>query len=70
MKMRYHFFLFLFDPDILWVLIPLLFILLVMMKKRQSSKIKRRWKIDERINPPDNSYDQYYDGYYDDKDQV
>jgi len=70
MKMRYHFFLFLFDPDILWVVIPLLFIFLIIMKKRQGSKIKRRWKIEERINPPDDSYDQYYDGYYDDKDQV
>lgn len=69
-KMRYHFFLFLFDANLLWVIIPLLFILLVVMKKRQGSKIKRRWKIEDRINPPDDSYDQYYDGYYDDKDQV
>lgn len=70
MSMRYHFFLFLFDANLLWVLIPLLFILLVIYKKRQSSKIKRRWKIEDRINPPDDSYNQYYDGYYDDKDQV
>jgi hypothetical protein len=70
MSMRYHFFLFLLDADLLWVMIPLLFILLVIYKKRQSLKIKRRWKKEDRINPPDGSYDQYYDGYYDDKDQV
>jgi hypothetical protein len=70
MGMRYHFFLFLFDPDLLWVLIPLLFILLVLYKRRQNARVKRRWKIEDRINPPDDSYDQYYDGYYDDQDKI
>lgn len=70
MTMRYHFFLFLFDIELLWVLIPLFFVLLVIFKRRQNAKVKKRWRIEDRINPPDNSYDQYYDGYYDDKDKV
>jgi hypothetical protein len=70
MSMRYHFFLFLLDARLFWLLIPLFFIILVIYKKRQSAKVKKRWKIEDRINPPDDSYNQYYDGYYDDKDKV
>ena len=70
MSMRYHFFLFLFDEKLFWLIIPLLFIMLVILKKRQGAKIKRRWKMEDRINPPDDSYNRYYDGYYDDKDKV
>lgn len=69
-SMRYHYFLFLLDPNLLWVIVPLFFIFLVILKRRQGKKIKRRWKIEDRINPPDDSYNQYYDGYYDDQDQI
>ncbi|UCC79208.1 MAG: hypothetical protein JSW64_13170 [Candidatus Zixiibacteriota bacterium] len=70
MTMRYHFFLFLLDVELFWLLIPLFFILLVILKKRQNAKVKKRWRIEDRINPPDEGYNQYYDGYYDDKDKV
>jgi len=70
MSMRYHFFLFLLDARLFWLLIPLFFIFLVILKRRQSAKVKKRWKIEDRINPADDSYNQYYDGYYDDKDKI
>ncbi len=70
MSMRYHFFLFLLDARLFWLLIPLFFIMLVILKKRQGAKVKKRWRIEDRINPPDDSHNQYYDGYYDDKDKI
>ena len=69
-KMKYHFFLFLFDAEVLWALIPLLFLILIIYKRKQNAKTKKRWKIEDRTNPPDDSYDQYYDGYYDDQDKI
>jgi hypothetical protein len=69
-SVRYHYFLFLLDPDILWLMVPLFFILLVILKRRQGARIKKRWKMEERLNPPDESYKKYYDGYYDDQDKI
>ncbi len=69
-SVRYHLLLFLLDANLYWLLIPLFFIFLLIMKKRQTLKTKKRWKIEDRRNPPDGDYNQYYDGYYDDKDQV
>jgi hypothetical protein len=69
-SMQYHFLLFIFDSKLFWIMVPILFIFLFLMKKRQNMKTKKRWRREERFNPPDDSYDQYYDGYYDDKDQV
>ena len=69
-SMRYHYFLFLLDPNMLWLIVPLLVILLVILKKRQSSRIKKRWEMEDKFNPPDESYNQYYDGYYDDQDKI
>ena len=69
-SMRYHYFLFLFDENMLWLIVPLFFIILVILKKRQGSKVKKRWKMEDRFNPPDESYKEYYDGYYDDQDKI
>lgn len=69
-SMQYHLLLFIFDSKIFWILVPLFFIFLVIYKQKQNRKIRRRWKIEERLNPPDESYKRYYDGYYDDENQV
>jgi len=69
-SMQYHFLLFIFDSRIFWMILPLVFILLYLYKRRQSRKVRRRWKVEERLNPPDDQYKQYYDGYYDDQDQI
>jgi len=69
-SMQYHFLLFIFDSKLFWIMVPILFIFLFIMKKRQNLKTKKRWKREDRFNPPDDSYDKYYDGYYDDKDQI
>jgi hypothetical protein len=69
-SMQYHFLLFIFDSRILWLLIPLIFILLIIYKRRQSARIRKRWKVEDRLNPPDDSYDQYFDGYYDEENKV
>lgn len=69
-SMQYHFLLFIFDSKIFWLMVPVLFILLYLYKRRQSGRIKRRWQMEERLNPPDESYKQYYDGYYDEENQV
>lgn len=69
-SMQYHFLLFIFDFKIFWLMVPVLFILLIIYKKRQNRRVKRRWKIEERLNPPSDEYKQYYDGYYDDENQV
>jgi hypothetical protein len=69
-SMQYHFFLFIFDSRLFWIMVPILFIFLFLMKKRQNLKTKKRWKREDRFNSPDDSYDKYYDGYYDDKDQI
>lgn len=69
-SMRYHFLLFVFDSRILWLLLPLFFILLIIYKRRQSARIRKRWKREERLNPPDDSYNQYFDGYYDEENKV
>jgi hypothetical protein len=69
-SMQYHLLLFIFDWKLFWLALPLLIVFLFFLKKRQNVKTKRRWKIEERLNPPDDSYRQYYDGYYDDENQV
>ncbi len=69
-SMRYHFLLFIFDWDLFWLALPLFIILLFLLKKRQNAKTKRRWKTEERLNPPDDGYKQYFDGYYDEENQV
>ncbi len=67
---QYHFFVFLIDEELFWIIIALLFVTLFILKKRQNAKVKRRWDIEERLKPPDNSYKDYYDGYYDEEDKV
>ena len=69
-SMQYHFLLFMFDSKLFWIMVPILFIFLFLMKKRQNLKTKKRWKREERLDPTDDSYKEYYDGYYDDKDQI
>lgn len=69
-SMQYHFLLFIFDSKIFWIIIPLLFLFLFLLKRRQNARVRRRWEIDERLNPPDDSYKQYFDGYYDEENQV
>jgi len=69
-SMQYHLLLFIFDSKIFWFLLSLLFILLYLYKRRQNREIKRRWRKEERIGPPDDQYKQYYDGYYDEENQV
>jgi hypothetical protein len=69
-SMQYHFLLFIFDSRILWLLLPLFFILLIIYKRRQSAKIRKRWKREDRLHPPDDSYSQYFDGYYDEENKV
>ena len=69
-SMQYHLLLFIFDWKLFWLALPLFIILLFLLKRRQNVKTKRRWKIEERLNPPDDSYKQYFDGYYDEENQV
>ncbi len=67
---EYHFFIFLLDNEMFWIILAALFILLFVLKKRQNARTKRRWEIEEKLNPPDDSYKSYYDGYYDEEDKV
>lgn len=69
-SMQYHLLLFIFDWKLFWLALPLLIVFLFLLKIRQNAKTKRRWKIEERLNPPDDSYRQYFDGYYDEENQV
>ncbi len=69
-SMNYHFFLFIFDSRLFWIAFSLFIIFLFLMKRRQGGRIKKRWKIEDRIDPGDDSYKQYYDGYYDEENQV
>ncbi len=69
-SMQYHLLLFIFDWKLFWLALPLFIILLFLLKRRQNVKTKRRWKIEERLNPPDDSYKQYFDGYYDEENQA
>ena len=69
-SMQYHLLLFIFDWKLFWLALPLLIIILFLFKRRQNAKTKRRWKMEERFHPPDDSYKQYFDGYYDEEDQV
>lgn len=67
---QYHLFIFIWDNEMFWIILTIGFILLFVWKKRQNARTKRKWRIEERINPPDDSYKQYYDGYYDEEDKV
>ena len=67
---QYHFFIFIWDSEMFWIILAIVAILLFVWKKRQNARTKRRWRIEDRINPPDDSYKQYYDGYYDEEDKV
>jgi hypothetical protein len=67
---QYHLLLFIFDWKLFWLALPLLIVFLFILKRRQNARTKRRWKIEERLNPPDESYNQYFDGYYDEENQV
>lgn len=69
-SMQYHLLLFIFDWKLFWLALPLFIVLLFLLKRRQNAKTKRRWKIEERLNPPDDSYNQYFDGYYDEENKV
>lgn len=69
-SMQYQFLLFILDWKLFWLALPFFIILLFLLKKRQNAKTKRRWKSEERFNPPDDSYNQYFDGYYDEEDQA
>jgi hypothetical protein len=69
-SMQYHFLLFIFDSKIFWIMVPLFFLFLFFLKMRQNARVRRKWEIDERLNPPDDSYKQYFDGYYDEENQV
>lgn len=67
---QYHFFIFILDNETFWIIVAIVFIILFVWKKRQNARTKRRWQIEERLHPPDDSYKQYYDGYYDEEDQI
>lgn len=67
---QYHFFIFLWDSEMFWIIVALIFILLFVAKKIQNKRVRRRWEIEEKLNPPDDSYKQYYDGYYDEENKV
>lgn len=67
---QYHLFIFIFDSEVFWIALTICFLLLVIIKKRQNAKTKRRWRRDDMFNPPDNSHKQYYDGYYDEENKV
>jgi hypothetical protein len=67
---QYHLFIFLWDNEMFWIILVALFILLFVLKKGQNARTKRRWKIEEKLNPPDDSYKDYFDGYYDQEDKV
>lgn len=67
---QYHFLIFIWDNEMFWIILTIVFILLFVWKKRQNARVKKRWEKEERLKPPDDSYKQYYDGYYDEEDQV
>jgi hypothetical protein len=67
---QYHLFVFLIDSELFWIALAVGFILLILIKKWQNAKVRRRWKRDEMLNPPDDSYKKYYDGYYDEENKV
>lgn len=67
---QYHLFLFVFDSEIFWIFLAVVFIMLFVLKKLQNARVKRRWEIEERLHPPDDSYKQYFDGYYDKENQA
>jgi hypothetical protein len=67
---EYHFLIFIWDNEMFWIILTIGFILIFVWKMRQNARTKRRWKIEDRVNPPDDSYKQYYDGYYDEEDKV
>jgi hypothetical protein len=67
---QYHFFIFLLDNEIFWIILAVIFILLFALKMRQNARTKRRWEIEEKLHPPDNDYKEYFDGYYDQEDKV
>jgi len=67
---QYHLFVFLFDSEVFWIVLTLGFIILIVAKKRQNAKVRRKWKREEMMHPPDDSYKKYYDGYYDEENQV
>jgi hypothetical protein len=67
---QYHFFIFLLDSEMFWIILAVAFLLLFLLKKRQNARTRRRWQIEERLHPPDESYKSYYDGYYDEENKV
>ncbi len=67
---QYHFFIFLLDSEMFWLILASIFVLLFLLKKRQNARTKRRWEIEERLHPPDDSYKSYYDGYYDEENKT
>jgi hypothetical protein len=67
---QYHFFIFIFDSELFWIVLTLAFILLIIVKRWQNARVKRRWKREEMLRPPDDSYKKYFDGYYDEENQV
>ena len=67
---QYHLFIFIWDNEMFWIILAALVILLFVLKKGQNARTKRRWKIEEKLNPPDDSYKDYFDGYYDQEDKV
>ena len=67
---QYHLFIFIFDSEMFWIIVAVTFIILFAWKKRQNARTKRRWEIEEKLHPPDDSYKQYYDGFYDEENQV
>lgn len=69
-SMQYHFLLFILDSKIFWLAVPTLIIILFLYKKKQNRKTKRRWKMEERLNPPGDDYKRYFDGYYDEENQI
>jgi len=67
---KYRMFLFLFDSEIFWIILSLLFIFLFIMKRIQNRRIRKRWEIEERLRPADESYKKYFDGYYDEENKT
>ena len=67
---QYHLFIFVFDSEVFWIVLTIGFILLIIIKKRQNARVRRRWKRDEMLHPPDDNYKKYFDGYYDEENKA
>ncbi|OGC90268.1 MAG: hypothetical protein A2W25_05835 [candidate division Zixibacteria bacterium RBG_16_53_22] len=67
---QYHLFIFIFDSEVFWIVLTIGFILMIIIKRRQNARVRRRWKREEMLKPPDDSYKKYFDGYHDEENKV